>query len=90
MNEPTDLAYINYGHDDKTWAWIQEKNKKHMDEHPTCEICKSRPSVRITPIGFLRAACLECIADIRRQVDEEIEYENEMDSGASYNDRSNW
>lgn len=67
-----DLAYINYGHSDEVWQKLQEFNKKHMEEHPVCEICHERPSVRITPVGTLKASCLECIADIHRMLDEDL------------------
>jgi hypothetical protein len=70
-----DLAYGSYGLPEDVERQLQEMNEKHMQEHPVCEICRSRPSVRITPIGTLRAACLECIADMRRQVAEEIEFD---------------
>ena len=68
-----DLAYTNYGLSDKAFERIQKMNEDHLKEHPTCEICRHRPSVRITPIGTLRAACLECIGDMRAQIQEDVE-----------------
>lgn len=72
MNEPVDLAYVNYGHSDKVWEWMQERNKEHMLANPICEICRDRPSVRITPVGTLKASCLECIADIRKMLADDL------------------
>ena len=72
MREYVDLAYINYGHTEEVWQKLQDYNRKHMEGHPVCEICHNRPSVRITPVGTLKAACLECIADIYRLLDEDL------------------
>lgn len=80
MSEPIDLACGHYGLNSATEELLQALNEKHLKNHPTCEICDSRPSVRIIPIGALRAACLECIADIRREVDEQIQEEIEADA----------
>ena len=42
-----------------------------------CEICKKCPSVRITPVGELKASCLACIAEMRQQIQEQIDWELE-------------
>ena len=72
-----DLAYHNYGLPPKAWEWIQKKNKERMEAHPVCEICKKRPSFKIAPVGELKASCLECIGEMRRQIQEEIDWQLE-------------
>lgn len=77
MDKPIDLAYINYGLPDDVWQTLQEWQERHLQAHPVCEICRSRASVRITPVGSMRAACLECIEGIRKQIEDEINWSSE-------------
>lgn len=69
----TDMVNINYGQPPEAWAWMQENYRKHLEAHPTCEICNKRPSVRITPLGRILAACLECIQQQRDEMNAEME-----------------
>ena len=39
----------------------------YVTENPTCEICKSAPSLRITRWGKIQAACVNCLTDEERQ-----------------------
>jgi hypothetical protein len=68
-----DYAYVNYGFPEDVWEKMLEADQKHLEAHPTCEICEKRSSVRITPVGTLRAACLECIDGIRAQIRADVE-----------------
>lgn len=91
-----DLAYTNYGLPDKAWAELQKHNDEHLKAHPVCEICGRRPSVRITPIGMLKASCVECIDEMRAEVQaqtdadvaeyhrEEAEYRRRMEEAEQF------
>ncbi len=73
---PADMVLVNYGLSPEAWETIQKAYREHLEANPTCEICKRRPSVRITPLGKIVAACAECLA---RQKQEMIEAYHEQD-----------
>jgi hypothetical protein len=73
----TDLSYVNYGVAPAAWEWIQQKNREQMRANPICEICKRNKSDRITPLGKPLAACVDCIEDIYKQVEESSLYYND-------------
>lgn len=58
---PADMVKINYGLSKESWDKLQKAYQDHLDNHPVCEFCKSRPSVRITPLGPIKAICTECL-----------------------------
>lgn len=63
---PADMVIHNYGLSPEAWEKLQKVYADHLAEHKTCEICCARPSIRITPLGTIKAACMECI-QIQRQ-----------------------
>ena len=65
---PADMVMHNYGLPDQAWEQLQRAYQEHFDSHPQCELCNRRPSVRITPLGLIRAACLECIEQQRQEM----------------------
>ncbi len=76
--ERTDFAMVNYGLPPQAWASVQELDARHLADHPTCEVCKASPSVRITPLGTLRAACLLCCEDIWAEVECDVQRRQAM------------
>lgn len=48
---------------DEVYYEFAQSQHSHVLTHPTCEICKQRPSVRITRWGTIKAACLECLGE---------------------------
>lgn len=82
----TDLAYRNYGVEEKAWAWIQEQNKLRLEQNPICEICKDKPSTRITGLGAVKACCYECNENIYKQIDEDIKLSQKINYELGYTD----
>lgn len=72
---PADMVNTNYGLPEKAWNRLQDAYAKHLIEHPICESCCRRPSVRITPLGAIRASCLECIEATTKEMQESYERE---------------
>lgn len=80
-----DLAYTNYGMDEQQWNDHITRMDKHLADNPICQMCKEKPSVRITPVGTLYAACEDCLDGIDRELQaareesrREIEEENRL------------
>jgi len=69
---PADMVYHNYGQPPKVWEKMQDDYRKHLEKNPICEICKNNPSVRITPLGKIKAACLNCVEQQRKEL--ELQY----------------
>lgn len=68
--EPTDMVKYNYQSSDEMWQKLQQVYTQHLNSNPICEICQVAKSVRITPLGKIRAACMECIDNLRIQMKE--------------------
>lgn len=76
---PADMVMCNYGLSKEAWEKLQKVYKDHLDAHPVCELCRDRPSVRITPLGTILASCKECIDKQRQEMIEEYEREHKWD-----------
>lgn len=76
---PADMVTINYGVSPEVWGRLQKTYQDHLDNHPMCETCKTRNSVRITPLGPIKAICLECLDDKIQEMQEEYEILRAMD-----------
>lgn len=81
---PADMVKINYGLSKESWDKLQKAYQDHLDSHPICETCKKRDSVRITPLGPIRAICLECLDYKIREIREEYERLRAIDEDTVY------
>lgn len=65
---PADMVTHNYGLPAHAWEQLQKAYADHLATHPICERCRIRSSVRITPLGPIRASCMECIEQQRQEM----------------------
>lgn len=82
--QPADMVTHNYGLSPKAWDLLQKSYAEHLVKNPTCEICHRNSSVRITPLGKIKASCLDCIQFQRQEMIDEHnrrkkEYEEEYE-----------
>ena len=68
---PADMVTQKYGMPPEAWDKLQKAYSDHLSSHPTCELCCRRPSGRITPLGPIRASCMECIQVQRQEMIDE-------------------
>jgi len=71
-----DITYINYGLSEGAWAILQKHYFNHLTNHPICEICNYNDSVRIAPVGTVKAICNICLKTIYKNIEESVERQN--------------